>query len=299
MKAALLGAGGQVGTAILRQAEQNSAVSICPLYRNICDISNAADVHKQLSRHKKEQGCTLVINAAAWTAVDQAETQETQAMAINHQGSANVAAACAALDLPLIYFSTDYVFDGRKTIPYTETDTVNPLSVYGRSKAMGEQIVCKTVPRHIILRTSWVFSPYGQNFLKTMMRLAAERDSLKIVADQIGGPTPAADIAKAVSILGKSITEPNFKDWGIYHYSGSPSTSWHGFASCIMEALKQRNMKTPSRVEDITTDQYPLPAARPAFSVLSCSKIKDVFNISQPDWQTGIESAIDEILKAG
>ena len=299
MKAALLGAGGQVGTAILKQAEQNSGISIFSLYRNTCDISNADQVHEQLARLKKEQGCALVINAAAWTAVDQAETQETQAMAANHQGSANVATACAALNLPLVYLSTDYVFDGRKTTPYTETDATNPLSVYGRSKAAGEQAVLKTAPRHIILRTSWVFSAYGQNFLKTMVRLAAERDHLKIVADQIGGPTPATDIAKAISVIAKNIAEPDFKNWGTYHYSGSPPTSWHGFALRIMETLQDRNMKIPNQIEDITTAQYPLPAARPAFSVLSCAKIKEVFNISQPDWQTGTESAIDEILKTG
>ena len=228
-----------------------------------------------------------VINAAAYTAVDKAEEEDALAMAVN--GAAPTAMAEAARDVgaAFVHISTDYVFDGSGTAPWRETDSVAPLGSYGRSKLAGETGVQGAGGVHAILRTSWVFSAHGNNFVKTMLRLGAERDRLTIVADQIGGPTPAANIAATCLKLAEGLTPETS---GIYHYSGAPDVSWADFAR---EIFAQAGL-APA-VEDIPSTDYPTPAARPANSRLDCTKLETVFGISRPDWRTGLGDVLKDL----
>jgi dTDP-4-dehydrorhamnose reductase len=199
----------------------------------------------------------------------------------------------AARGLPLIHLSTDYVFDGSKTLPYVEEDIANPLSSYGRSKAEGETAVRSLCPRHIIIRTAWVYAAEGSNFVRTMLRLAIERPALRVVADQHGGPTSADDIAEAILTIATRINEPGFAAWGTYHFSGAPATSWYDFARAILADRKD------TTISPIDTADYPRPARRPRNSVLDCSKIRARFGIAQPDWRTSLKRVLSEIRKKG
>jgi len=235
----------------------------------------------------------LVINLAAYTAVDRAESAPDRVWAVNCAGAAHIAAACGENATPLIQLSTDYVFDGRKAGSYREDDAVGPLGVYGRSKEAGERAVRAAVAQHVILRTAWVFGAHGTNFVKTMLRLAADRPALHVVADQRGRPTPAADIAAALTVIAGYI-ERGEAEWGTYHFAGDPAVSWHGFAEAIFNFATSRLTARP-KVEPITTDQYPTAAQRPMNSVLACLKIQDAFGISAPSWPEGLSRVIREI----
>jgi dTDP-4-dehydrorhamnose reductase len=241
----------------------------------------------------------LVINLAAYTAVDRAESEPEAAWAINCAGAAHIAAISGEDGAPLVHLSTDYVFDGRKSEPYREEDAVNPLNVYGRSKEAGERAVRAAAPRHIILRTAWVYGTYGANFVKTMLRLRAERPLLRVVADQRGCPTAAADIAAALIVIARHI-ERSETEWGTFHFAAAGSTSWHGFAEEIF-ALAQGLDAWPSglgpRVEAITTDQYPTAAHRPVNSVLDCRKIA-ALGISPPPWRSSLPAVVRELVGA-
>jgi dTDP-4-dehydrorhamnose reductase len=241
----------------------------------------------------------LVINLAAYTAVDRAESEPEAAWAVNCAGAAHVAAVCGEDGPPLVHLSTDYVFDGRKSEPYHEADTVNPLNVYGRSKEAGERAVRAAAPRHIILRTAWVYGAYGANFVKTMLRLGAERPVLRVVADQRGCPTAAADIAAALIAIARQI-ERGEAEWGTFHFAAAGSTSWHEFAEEIV-ALARNFGAWPSgsgpRIEPITTDQYPTAAQRPMNSVLDCRKIA-ALGISPSPWRSGLPAVIRELVGA-
>ena len=229
-----------------------------------------------------------VINAAAYTAVDRAEDDRDTAMIVNAMAPTAMAAACAAKGIPFVHISTDYVFDGSGEAPWQPDDDTGPLGVYGASKLGGERGVCAADGVHAILRTSWVFSAHGANFLKTMLRLSDTRTQLSIVADQIGGPTPAAAIADAcVTIARTLISEPD--KGGIYHFSGAPDTSWAGFARTIFAAARRS-----VQIEEIPTSAYPTPAARPLNSRLDCSSLTSQFDIRRPDWR----DATHEIVKA-
>lgn len=232
---------------------------------------------------------TAVINAAAYTAVDRAEDEEELATQVNGSAPTEMARACVARDIPFVHLSTDYVFDGSGEAPWRPDDPVAPLSAYGRSKLAGEKGVLEAGGRYVILRTSWVFSVHGQNFVKTMLRLGSERDQLRVVADQIGGPTPAAAIARACLIIAEQLADDRSKA-GIYHFAGSPDTSWADFARAIFARAGLL-----CDVADIGTSDYPTPARRPANSRLDCSVTHSVFGIIQPDWQDWMYAVLQEL----
>ncbi len=229
-----------------------------------------------------------VVNAAAWTAVDKAETEEAAATIVNGDAPTAMARAAAAKGIPFLHISTDYVFDGSGTQPFAPDHPTAPLGAYGRSKLAGEQGVRAANGNHLILRTSWVVSAHGANFVKTMLRLGAERESLNVVADQIGGPTPAAAIAQALLTAAKAMTEG--VQGGTHHFSGSPDTSWANFARAIMA---EANL--PCRINDIPSGEYPTPAKRPLNSRLDCSALTTAFGIPRPDWREGLKAIVKEL----
>jgi dTDP-4-dehydrorhamnose reductase len=236
----------------------------------------------------------VAINAAAYTAVDRAEQEPALAFAVNRDGPAHLAAACARSNIPLLHISTDYVYDGAKIDPYVEDDPTTPLGVYGASKLAGDEAVRRLLPRHLILRVSWVFGIHGHNFVKTILRLARERQELRVVADQYGGPTFAGDIADTLLDLAGRIAEIDARDaWGVYHYCGEPVTTWHGFASAIIELARARESLPVKTVTAITTTDYPTPAARPVNSVLDCAKLAARFGIRPRPWRAGLEALLD------
>jgi dTDP-4-dehydrorhamnose reductase len=230
-----------------------------------------------------------VINAAAWTTVDKAEAEEAAATTVNGAAPAAMARAAAARGLPFLHLSTDYVFDGAGTRPFAPDDPAGPLGAYGRSKLAGEKGVRAAGGAHAILRTSWVFSAHGANFVKTMLRLSETRDRIAVVADQIGGPTPAAAIALALREMARAlIADPGRS--GTYHLAGAPDTSWAGFARAIFRAASR-----PTGVEDIPSSAYPTPARRPPNSRLDCTTLHETFGIARPDWQQGLAAVLKEL----
>jgi dTDP-4-dehydrorhamnose reductase len=291
MKILVFGAGGQIGREVCRAAWP-PRYAILPLDRKAVDITKSAAVSAMLDRETPD----LAINLAAFTAVDRAESEPEAAWAVNCAGAAHIAAACDESATPLIHLSTDYVFDGRKTEPYREEDAVGPLGVYGRSKEAGERAVRAAATRHVILRTAWVFGAYGANFVKTMLRLAAQRPVLRVVADQRGCPTAATDIAAALMVIAEYIEKSEAK-WGTYHFVGAGAASWHGFAEAIFHLAAPQLAARP-QVEPISTDQYPTPARRPMNSVLDCRKIAEAFGIRPPPWRAGLASVVREVLDA-
>ncbi|MBP8931455.1 MAG: dTDP-4-dehydrorhamnose reductase [Paracoccus sp.] len=241
------------------------------------------------ARAIRESGCQAVINAAAYTAVDRAETEPDLAGQINAAAPAAMASAAAGLRIPFVHISTDYVFDGSGDQPWVETDPTGPLGVYGASKLDGERGIAAAGGQWAVLRTSWVFSAHGANFVKTMLRLGAERDELRVVADQHGGPTPAADIASACLTMAQAMrAEPALG--GVYHFSGAADTNWAGFAR---EIMAQAGLAC--RVTDIASSDYPTPARRPMNSRLDCSAIRRDFGISRPDWRAGLAQVLLEL----
>ncbi|MCG8493212.1 MAG: dTDP-4-dehydrorhamnose reductase [Sneathiellales bacterium] len=273
MKLLITGAAGQVGEALQTAAEERG-LSFSAMTRQQLDISSRADVERVVT----ETGATLIINAAAYTAVDLAEEDADAAYTVNRDGPKTLADVAAKENIPLLHISTDFVFDGEKTGAYLETDPCNPLSVYGKSKWEGEKAITDVLSRHVILRTAWVFGG-EKNFVSTMRRLAKERSQVSVVNDQRGGPTSAQSIAEALLTIAFHVDDPEFCNWGIYHFAGSPSVSWYEFASAILEG------DPTTEVLPIPTTDYPTPATRPQNSVLNCSKIKSVFGIDQPDWR--------------
>ena len=238
----------------------------------------------------------LVVNAAAWTAVDAAETDPDGAMRANRDGPARLSALCARAGIPLIHISTDYVFDGDKGAPYVETDPTNPTGVYGATKLAGERAVLAACPRAIVIRTAWVYSATGKNFVRTMLSLGKTRDHLRVVADQRGCPTAAADLAGVVLAVARAAASEWRDDYaGIFHSGGSGETTWHGFADAIFAEAARHGVRTPI-VEPITTADFPTPARRPADSRLDCGKLERVFGLRQPAWQTSLPGVVDALL---
>lgn len=274
----LFGAAGQLGRELLLRADRRR-VPIRGLARSDADIADAAAVAHSIAQTMP----ALVVNAAAYTKVDNAEIEPEAAFRANAQGPAVLAAACMAAGIPLIHVSTDYVFDGTKPTAYAEDDVVAPLGVYGQSKAAGEAAIRTALDEHVILRTSWVYGEYGANFLKTIIRLAHERDELRIVADQRGCPTATADIAEAILAIVPRVMrrEPV---WGTYHLAGTGATTWYGFAQEIVEAQAEVTKRRP-RVIPITTADYPTRARRPLNSELDCSRFAAVFGFRAQDWR--------------
>ncbi|RCW82052.1 dTDP-4-dehydrorhamnose reductase [Paracoccus lutimaris] len=237
----------------------------------------------------RASGCTAVINAAAHTAVDRAESESDLARLINGEAPAAMARAAADLGVPFVHISTDYVFDGSGTRPWVETDPTDPLGVYGATKLAGEQGIAAAGGQWAVLRTSWVFSAHGANFVKTMLRLGAEREELRVVADQHGGPTPAADIAGACLTMARAMRVDPARG-GTYHFSGASDTTWAGFAR---EIMTQAGLAC--RVTDIASSDYPTPARRPGNSRLDCAAIARDFGIARPDWRAGLAQVLLEL----
>ena len=293
MKVLVFGAGGQVGREVSRAAWPAS-FQMLAVDKATSDITDLDAVKAVIERHKPG----LVINLAAYTAVDRAESEAEMAWAVNCAGAGNITEVCGETATPLIHLSTDYVFDGCKPAPYLEDDAVNPLNVYGRSKEASERAV-RAVTHHVILRTAWVYGTYGTNFVKTMLRLAAERPVLRVVADQYGCPTAAADIAAALITIARQI-EQGSADWGTFHFAGAGSTSWHGMAEEIVR-LAERFAAWPGasspRVEPITTEQYKAPAERPMNSRLDCGKITASFGILPTAWRSSLAAVVRELLE--
>ena len=240
----------------------------------------------------------LVVNAAAYTAVDAAENDEAAAMRANRDGPAELARLCAEADIPLIHVSTDYVYDGDKASPYVETDPVGPHGVYGLSKLAGETAVLASGVKAVILRTAWVYAASGKNFVRTMLTLAQTRDELRVVADQRGCPTSAADLGAAILSIADHIAANGWDPsrGGVFHAAGSGETSWHGLALAVFEDAARHGAKTPSTVAAITTADYPTPARRPANSRLDCGRLEAVYGIRLPLWRDSVCRTVDEIF---
>jgi len=287
----LTGAGGQVGREIQRQANRADTAMV-PMPRSRLDITD----RDALQRVIQETRPGIIVNAAAYTAVDKAEDEPALAFQINRDGTANLAQAAAKAGLPLIHISTDYVFDGTSARPYLETDTATPIGVYGNSKWEGEEAVRQHLSQHMIVRVSWVFGFYGHNFVKTMLRLTQDRDTLRVVADQTGGPTYAGHIADTLLNLCRKIEAQGDAAWGTYHFCGSPVTSWHAFAEAIVRTgLRHGLIDHPVTVDAITTADYPTRAQRPANSALDCRKLETAFGLAPQPWQSGLDDMLERI----
>lgn len=284
-KVLITGSHGQVGYCLTNILAERDDVDLIAYDRDVLDITNESQVASVLT----ELAPDVIINCAAHTAVDKAETDVEMSYAINRDGPRHLAQAAESLDAVMLHISTDYVFDGDKAEPYLETDTPNPKGIYGQSKLAGEEAVAAHCSRHAILRTAWVFGEHGNNFVKTMLRLGRDRPELGIIGDQFGGPTYAGDIALAlISIMDKFEGK---EQSGVYHFSGEPHVSWYQFAIAIFEAAAGHGvLMIPPVVNEITTDQYPLPAPRPANSRLDCSKIKAVFGIEPSNWTSALNN---------
>jgi dTDP-4-dehydrorhamnose reductase len=282
-KILITGAGGQVGEEL---ANADTTCEIIALTRSELDITHKNSVSEAVHAHQPD----IIINAAAYTAVDKAEDEAKRAYAINRDGVKYLAQACAENSIPLLHISTDFVFDGEKETAYTEDDSIAPLGVYSQSKAEGEIILRELLPEHINLRTSWVFSSTGNNFVKTMLRLGKERDQLNIVSDQQGCPTSASSISETLILIAHQYLEGKLMPWGTYHYSNQPVTTWYEFAQSIFAQASSIDNRPTPKLNPIPTSEYPTPARRPLNSELNCQKIEKAFGITRPDWH-------DELMK--
>lgn len=290
MKLFITGGAGQLGVE-LNQIPLPGGWSRVSFARADLDISDKAAVLAAVSRERPD----IILNAAAYTAVDKAEDDRDAAFAVNCEGAKNLALAAKELDIPLIHVSTDYVYDGSKDGAWIESDAVAPLGVYGASKEAGEAAIRETLAKHVILRTSWVYAAHGSNFVKTMLRVGADRDELTVVADQFGAPTSAGDIAAAMIDIAKGIADGNTGNWGTYHYAAKGETSWHGFADTIFEMSEARTGRRPA-VSPIPSSDYPTPAARPKNSVMNCDKVDNAFAPTRRSWREGLADVLDDLL---
>ena len=292
MKVLLFGANGQVGSEC-QKVFQKMGWDVLALTRQDADFSNPSAVYNAVKNIKPD----VVVNACAYTAVDKAESEPALANLVNAESVGAMGKACNELKIPTIHISTDYVFNGTAKNPYIENAAVAPMGVYGQSKLAGEQQLQLENPKHVILRTSWVFSAHGNNFVKTMLRVGAERAELGVVGDQFGCPTYAGDIAKAISaFIALLKNDKPFEAWGIYNCSNRGECSWYDFAQAIFKAGVQADLlvKAP-KVNSITTDQYPTPTARPAYSVLDGSKLEALLGESMPHWRIGLTQVCEEL----
>lgn len=281
MKILISGRNGQVAQALQQALDGLGQLHV--LGRDQLDLTHPERIAEQV----RAIGPDLIINAAAHTAVDRAESEPELAFAINATAPGVFAEEARRLGIPLIHYSTDYVFDGSKSAPYTEDDATNPLGVYGQSKLAGEQAIAAVGGQHLILRTSWVYSTHGRNFLLTMQRLLQEKPELRVVADQIGAPTWAATIADSTRQLIQHWQAGKAGGWGIYHLTAQGETSWFGFAQAIGEQLKTQG-KPCANLLPIPSSEYPTPARRPLNSRLDCSRLQREWNVSQPDWHQAL-----------
>ncbi len=291
----ITGAAGQVGTALARELAGLGQLVLAT--RNDFDLFDVQGIQPRLSSIQPD----VIVNAAAYTAVDRAESESALAFAINAAAVEAMGRWAASAGTPLIHFSTDYVFDGRATEPYRETDPVNPLSVYGESKAKGERLLLESGAPCLIVRTAWVYSDTGQNFLKTMVRLADQREELTVVADQTGTPTSARQIAAFVRTLlqpGAAGLAPLFqRSAHVVHFTAEGYTTWHGFAAAILAELRRQGREPIAReVRPISTSDYPTPARRPGFSRLSLERLHHVFQYAPGDWKQEADAVVKSLL---
>ena len=290
---AIIGASGQIGQA-LQRAAVDRRIPLILAGRPDVDFDNKQSIEAFFAAHRP----ALVINAAAYTAVDKAETDTQAARVANCDGPAILAQLCQTNDAALVHLSTDYVFDGSKRQPYTESDPCRSLNVYGATKTAGEEAVRVALARHCIVRTAWVYSSAGQNFLKTMLRLGSERDVVRVVADQHGAPTCADDIAHALLDMAPRLMDKNESApaWGTFHLTASGETTWYGFADEIFRLAHQAGWRVP-RLKAISTADYPAAALRPQYSVLDTSKLAQTFGLKLPDWQVSLAACFNRLQK--
>lgn len=281
----IIGQNGQVSQAL--QKRLTAVGELIVLGSNQLDMARPDHIRAPIDALRPD----LIINAAAHTAVDQAESEAERAFAINATAPGVLARAALGLGVPLFHYSTDYVFDGRKPEPYTEDDAPNPLSVYGRSKLAGEEVIREAGGQHLILRTSWVYSNAGRNFLLTMQRLLQEKPHLRVVADQIGAPTWAGTIADSTAKLIERWQAGQCGAWGTYHLTAQGQTSWFGFAQAIGENLVEQH-KPCAVLEPIPSSEYPTPAPRPLNSRLDCTRLLREWGVSQPDWRSALRQCL-------
>jgi dTDP-4-dehydrorhamnose reductase len=265
--------------------------NVIPIIRSTVDLTQTSTISSVIREHQPE----IIINAAAYTAVDKAQSEPELAKTINGLAPGILAEEAEKLGAFLLHISTDYVFDGNSSHPYKETDATNPLSVYGETKLMGEQAIQKSCAQYFILRTAWVYGTFGKsNFVKTMLRLGAEREEIRVVTDQIGSPTWAKDIAKAIAQI---IPQFNPNMSGIYHYTNSGVASWYDFAITIFEEVQHLGFPLKvKRVIPITTSEYPTPACRPSYSVLNCAKISSILGTHPSYWRLALRRMLAELL---
>ncbi len=293
MRLLIAGWQGQVARALVELAPSASDIEAFAVGRPGLDLCNAATIKRAMTDFRPD----VIINSAAYTAVDKAESEQDAAFALNRTGAGLLAEEAAKRGAAIIHISTDYVFDGQKPAPYVETDSVAPQNVYGQSKLQGEQAVRQVNDKHIIARTAWVYSATGSNFVKTMLRLAGERDSLRVVDDQTGNPTYAPHLAKALLEIARKVRhEPRDEQWGTYHLAGRGEVSWCGFAREVFRVSAGQGGPSAT-VMPITTAEYPTPAARPKNSRLDCNKAELTFGVTLPDWREGVRECVARLLE--
>lgn len=290
MKVLVTGGNGQLGRC-LQDRLKKSTYEWIAVDKDALDITSSTDVQAFFGTYQPD----IVVNAAAYTAVDKAEADEAAAIAVNTDASRILAENCKDVHIPLIHISTDYVFDGSATTPYKPCDTTNPQSVYGRTKLAGELAIQSLLDEYLIIRTAWVFSEYGNNFVKTMCRLAQTRSELGVVADQFGCPTYAGHLADAIMAALVKINQGG-SCWGIYHYCGDKATSWYGFSQAIFEAAYDRGLITAKpTVHQLSTSEYPTAATRPSYSVLDCSSLDEQLGIKCGNWNSALAVVLETI----
>jgi dTDP-4-dehydrorhamnose reductase len=293
MKILLTGSNGQVGFEL--QKKLNALGDVIATDREEMDLTNPDAIRQFIDQTKPD----IIINPAAYTAVDKAESEPEIAHLINVTAPEVLASMAAELNIPLVHFSTDYVFDGLKKEPYVETDLTNPQSIYGKTKCEGEEKI-RTHTKHIILRASWVFGSHGNNFLKTMLRLITEKDSLNIVSDQWGSPASASMLSDVTfKIVDTILKNKNFNDYGTYHVTSDGETNWHEYASLISSEAMKLNIKvkcTPDKIHPILTSEYPTAAKRPLNSRLNTDKLKKTFMLELPHWESEVKRVLKEII---
>lgn len=297
MRILITGVTGQVGSALIPRLSAFGTVIAAD--RQLIDLTRPGDIGARLD----EVAPDVIVNPAAYTAVDKAESDRETAFLVNESAPRAMARWAADANIPLVHFSTDYVFDGSGTTPWKETDTASPLSVYGASKLAGERAIQEAGGPHLIARTSWVYAPSGANFFRTIMRLAQEREELRIVADQHGAPTSAAIISDTIAAMfddPRGLPDVIVRAGGLLHLTASGSTSWHGFAAAIVEGLRSRGMALKAEtILPIATSDYPVKAQRPLNSRLDLAKLTHVMGTSPPHWSKGLESTLEEAFAAG
>jgi len=297
MRILVTGASGQVGLALAK--ELSPLGNLCLADRQNLDLSKPHAIPERLEEIKPD----IIVNAAAYTAVDKAESEPDIAYAVNGSAVGVLGEWAARNGVPLIHFSTDYVFDGQASEPYDESRPVNPISVYGKSKAEGESLLLRTGAQCLIVRTAWVYSSTGKNFLKTMVRLAAERDELAVVSDQVGAPTSAVQIAKFIRYVvseGRAALPARFeKSSHLVHFTASGWTSWHGFASAIVAGMRRRDLSVKAtKVRAIPSSDYPTPAVRPKFSRLSMARLQRVFDFHSEPWEMALDDVLEQLSRS-